>query len=205
MPVSHPLLGRRPVHSAPNIPLFPGSTDISLVQGRVHEVSGPARHTFAMWLAARTSGPVFWIAPNWAPDRLNSDGICAWIDPSRLLFASPGRGEDLLWTMEEVLRSGAVPLSVVDLPALPTLTQVRRTHLAAETGGAEGNHLPLGVLLTPGNGGAAGVETRWHLCPRHQKEVDHWQLDRVRARTAPLKSWHIRQPPDKSTFQITSA
>jgi protein ImuA len=176
-----------------------------LVQGRVHEVSGPARRTFAMLLAARTDGPVFWIAPNWTPDRLNSEGVCAWIDPSRLLFASPRRAEDLLWTMEEVLRSGAVSLSIVDLPALPSLTQVRRMHLAAETGGAEGNHLPLGLLLTPGKGGAAGVETRWHLRPRHQKGADHWQLDRVRARAAPPKSWHLRRSTDKSTLQITSA
>lgn len=205
MPVSHPLLGRRPAHAAPSVPLIPESTDILLASGRVHEASGPARRTFAMWLAARTDGPVFWIAPPWAPDRLNSDGVCSWIDPARLLFVTPRRTEDLLWTMEEVLRSGAAPLSVVDLPALPSLTQVRRMHLAAETGRTEGAHLPLGLLLTSGNGGAAGVETRWHLSPRHQKGADQWQLDRLRARTAPLKSWRLHRPSEKPTPQIKPA
>jgi protein ImuA len=158
-----------------------------------------------MWLAARTEGPVFWIAPSWAQERLNSDGVCAWIDPARLIFINPRRGEDLLWSMEEVLRSGAVALAIADLPDLPGLTQVRRMHLAAETGGQTGTHLPLGLLLTPGTGGAAGVETRWQLDPRHEGSGQHWHLKRVRARTAPPKGWQIAQPHTRDPLQIKTA
>lgn len=205
MPVSHPLLARKQARDTPSAALLPDTSEITLAKARVHEASGPARRTFAMWLAARTQGPLLWIAPPWAPERLNADGVSAWFDPARLVFVSPKRGEDLLWTMEEVLRSGAVALAVVDLPALPSLTQVRRMHLAAETGSTEGIHLPLGLLLTPGQGGASGVETRWHLQQRHCRGQDHWELERLRARTAPPKKWKLHRGSGHTLPQINRA
>jgi protein ImuA len=205
MPVAHPLLSRGPARIAHGIPLLPDTDEVTFLQGRVHEASGPTRRTLALWLAARTAGPVFWIAAAWSKDRLNSDGVCQWINPARLVFVSPKRTEDLLWTMEEVLRAGAVPLSIADLPDLPSLTQVRRMHLAAEAGGRSGAHLPVGLLLTPGKGGAAGVETRWHLRPCHNGEQDSWQLERVRARTAPQKGWMIERLRKTGSLRIKSA
>ncbi len=205
MPVSHPLLARRPARETPSVPLLADTSEIALAQARVHEASGPARRSFAIWLAARTQGPVFWIAPAWAGTQLNSEGVSSWLDPARLLFVSPKRSEDLLWTMEEILRSGAVALAVVDLPGLPSLTQVRRMHLAAETGSTEGSHMPLGLLLTPGQGGAAGVESRWHLRSAHQRGQDRWTLERLRARTAPPKTWHLYRTDQRGSPRIKTA
>lgn len=202
MTIAHPLLSRRPSPHVPSVALLPNTQEMGLIQGRVHEATGPARRSFAIWLAARLDGPVFWIAPPWMQERLNCDGLCPWIDPARIIFVSPKRAEDLLWTMEEVLRAGATALSIADLSGLPTLTQVRRMHLAAETGGQAGTHLPLGLLLTPGQGGAAGVETRWHLAPRHVSSQDRWRLNRVRARTSPRKSWEIERTAHTESLQI---
>ena len=205
MSFAHPLLARKPARAAPSIPLIPGAPEIALMQGRVHEACGPARRTFAIWLAARTQGPVFWIAPGWAQEQLNSEGLCAWLNPARFLFITPKRAEDLLWSMEDILRAGASALCIADIPGLPTLTQVRRMHLAAETGGQTGAHLPLGLLLTPGNGGAAGVETRWHLSPRHEAGQTGWHLDRVRARTAPHKSWTVQHLTEVNELKVKTA
>ncbi|WP_436399250.1 ImuA family protein [Roseobacter sp. S98] len=191
MPVAHPLLARRPARPTASLPLMGNAPDLQLAKARVHEACGTARRTMAVWLAARATGPVIWISPAWAQDQLNADGLRDWIDPARLIFVRPRRAEDVLWTMEEVLRAGAVALAVADLPGLPGLTQVRRMHLAAETGAAEGQHAPTGLLLTPGNGGAAGVETRWHLAPDHAAGPEGWRLERLRARTAPRRSWQI--------------
>ena len=164
---------------------------LSLRLARVHEFCGNARRTLAMVIAQQTSGPVFWITPGWLPVRLNPEGMLHFAEPARFTFLTPRRPEDLLWCMEEILRAGAVPLVVADLPAPPALTPVRRLHLAAEVGAHEGKFPPLGLLLTPGTGGAQGVESRWHMAAGHGVDNTGWTLWRTRARNDPVKSWAV--------------
>ena len=189
------LLTRTLTRAMPCLPLLPKGERYGrghgLVLGRVHEACGPARHRLALWLAAQTTGPILWIAPAWSVDGLNPCGAMPMIDPARLILVHPKRTQDLLWSMEEVLRSGTVAMAVVDLPGLPALTPVRRLHLAAENGSKVAGLAPLGLLLTPGTGGAQGIETRWHLAPNHQGTPGGWRLKRLRARTAPQKAWHV--------------
>ncbi|MBC7133575.1 MAG: hypothetical protein H5U16_10770 [Roseovarius sp.] len=185
-----PILDRLP---RPALPLFGG---LSLMLGRLHEGCGPARHTWAMLVAGALAGPVLWIAPRWLRDRPHPDGIRPLVGPERFVFASPDRGADLLWCMEEALRSGAVPLVVADLPGPPGLTPVRRLHLAAGEGAARAPHPPLGLILTPGEGGAPGVESRWHMAPAHAPgAAGRWRLTRCRDRSAPPAQWHLTGRP----------
>lgn len=166
--------------------------DLSLARARVHEACGPARHTFALIIMAATRGPVIWISAARQRAALHADGISRFVDPARLIFARPRRDGDLLWSMEEALRAGCISLVVADLPGAPALTPVRRLHLAAETGATEGSVRPLGLILTPGAGGAQGVETRWDMAPRHGPAGRRaWALHRRRARMAPEASWHV--------------
>ena len=176
---------------------------IALKQGRAHECTGRARRSFALMLASRTKGPVIWISPSYIPDRLNPMGMRPFVDPSRFIFASVQRKEDILWCMEEALRSGAAPLVISDLQYFPSLTPVRRLHLAAESGSKFISDPPVGLLLTPDEGGAQGVETRWKLQPDIQNNHLGWSLSRIKARQAPTATWQIIQTV-KTPFQIAA-
>ena len=183
-------LARTPRHPALAI-----AGPLALTPGRLHEGCGPARHTWAMLVAGATTGPVLWIAPAWATDRPDPCGIAPLAGPERITFVTPDRRLDLLWCMEEALRSGAAPLVVADLPDPPGLTPVRRLHLAAEEGGTRAPRPPLGLILTPGTGGAPGVESRWHMAPAHLAETDRWHIARRRDRSAPPADWHLSGRP----------
>lgn len=183
-----PLLTRKPYRDPPGQVL---AGDLRLPLARVHEFCGPARRTLALIAARQMQGPVFWIASHWQGDSLLGDGVQGYIDPGRITFVRPKRAEDILWAAEECLRAGCVPLVVAELHAPPALTPVRRLHLAAEAGSKQGKQAPLGLLLTPGDGGAQGVETRWHLSPRHKPGQTGWMLQRRRARMAPPAAWAL--------------
>lgn len=195
------LLGRRRDRDAPHIAPHP---QVRLRLARAHEACGAARRSFALWLAGQTEGPVLWIAPAWSPERLNPDGVAAFADPGRLIFVHPRRAGDLLWCAEESLRAGAVALVVADLPGAPGLTPVRRLHLAAEQGGAAGTP-PLGLLLTPGDGGAPGIESRWHMAPAHAGAARRWRLERRRARGLPPVAWQTVQQRARVGLDLTPA
>ncbi len=171
--------------------LAPG---IVLARARAHEVAGPARVTFAILAAARLAGPVLWLQPSWAAERPMGDGLSVFLDPGRLVFGRARTATEILWAAEETLRTGLMPLVVAELPAPPGLTAVRRLHLAAEAGMAQAG-APLALLLTPGDGGAPGVETRWHIAAAPGWAGDgtpHWRLRRARARMAPERTWEVR-------------
>ena len=161
--------------------------DVALQKTRVHECCGQARVFFAMLVAAKVEGPVFWIAPKWQRDHLNPDGMRPYVKPQNFTFITPTRSKDILWVMEETLRSGAVPLVVAQISSLPSLTAVRRLHLAAEHSATA----PLALLLTANDGGAPGVESCWRMQPNHRLTSQCWTLSRTRARTAPAKHWAI--------------
>lgn len=188
------------------LPGGPGG-GLALARARVHEFCGPARGTLAAMLMGECTGEVIWIAPSWLPERLYPDGLRDFAEPARLILARARRPEDLMWSMEESLRSGAVGLVICDMTALPGLTPVRRLHLAAEAGAEaarnRGRQAPLGVMLTPGAGGAQGVETRWQMAAQPTRahegaNLPVWRLDRLRARMAPPAGWTLQRRPGEA-------
>ena len=181
------LLSRRPHRRYPEVTL--GDVEIAFRLGRVHELCGPARRTLALACAARLEGPVVWISQTNRADALCPDGVADLIPPGKLLFVAANKRDDVLWAMEESLRDGRAPTVIADLSAPPPMVPVRRLHLAAEAGSGAGVCQPLALLLTPEDGGAPGIETRWSLHPAHHTGVNRWRLNRLRARMAPPRQW----------------
>lgn len=195
-------------HQSPDRPrdLHPLVADLTLRRGRVHEFCGPSRVALAVRVMAKGAGPVVWIRPAWASERLNAAGLQPLADPARLLLVHAGREDGLLWAMEEALRSGVAPLVVAELLGPPALTPIRRLHLAAETGAEvarrEGWAQPLGLVLVPGDGGAQGVESRWHMAPVPSQsllwsDAESWCLSRRRARLLPPAVWLFGHRADR--------
>ncbi len=191
------LSGSRPL--PPVVPL-PGGLGHGVVRGRVHEFCGPSRVGLAVMTLEQTTGSILWIFPGWIPDRLYPPGLSEFIEPGRIIFVKIRRDEDLLWAMEEGLRSGAAPAVVAECQRPPGLTPIRRLHLATQEGAERAFHWhrppPLGLVLTPEMGGAQGVESRWHLRPTPSRNtlthgVPTWELSRLRSRMEPTGSWHI--------------
>jgi len=185
------ILDRHPIRVPKQATLALG---VALTLGRAHELCGPSRRTLALMLAAKMDGPVIWIRQSWRGIHLHPDGIAPWFNPGRLLLVDAQRDEDLLWCMEEALRTGAAPLVVADIASPLPLTPVRRLHLAAETGATNATEPPLALLLTPGEGGCQGVESRWsmHPAPGWAKDAPaRWHLSRLRSRLEPPREWRI--------------
>jgi protein ImuA len=183
-------------HVAPATGLVALGPEIGLARGRAHEIAGPARRAMALLLAARMTGAALWLSPAWTGERLAGDGVAEFLDPGRLVFGVACGASQLLWAAEEALRWGATPLVVAELPEPPGLTPVRRLHLAAEAGAARGAGAPLMLLLTPGDGGAPGVETRWRIDPAPGWAADgrpRWRIARLRSRMAPPAAWEMRR------------
>jgi protein ImuA len=196
------LLSRRPHRPAPQITL--GDPEIALRLGRVHELCGQARHTLAVTIAAQLGGPVVWITQHAATEFLCPDAIAGHITPGHILFVTPAKRDMLLWAMEEALRDGHAPVVVADLTAPPAMVPIRRLHLAAEAGYGAGICRPLALLLTPGQGGAPGIETRWSLDPAHHHGAGHWTLSRLRARMAPPRDWLMTIRPSGLVPKISA-
>src|SRR5512145_323688 len=106
----------------------------TLRPARVHEVTGPGAVAFALCQAAAMKGPVLWLTPDHWPEALFPTGVARLLPPGRLITATAPSEVELLWAVEEGLRSGAVGLVVARLDRPLGLTAGRRLQLAAESG-----------------------------------------------------------------------
>jgi protein ImuA len=208
------LLPSRPTSRlSPTDLALPAGISPGLARARAHEICGPSRVALALLLLSGCEGPVIWVAPSWLPERLHACGIADYLHPGRLVFAQARRHEDLQWSAEEALRSGAATVVVLEMPRPPGLTAVRRLHLAAQTGAEAAHHAtlgpaPLALVLCAGDGGAQGVETRWHMRPvpatytLTEDSGPAWLLERRRARTAPVAAWRLSRSASGRTTAL---
>ncbi len=139
-------------------PPVAGDDPFQLVNGRVHEVEGKGRVGFALFHAARSAGPIFWIVLAHDRNRPMPGALPEGV-AERLHLVEARNETDLLWAVEETLRAPPVAL-VIAAPEKPTsLTAGRRLQLAAEAGGTTG------LLLIQEGRGSNAAETRWSCDP----------------------------------------
>jgi len=130
-------------------------------------------------------------------DDLYAPGLGGFgLDLGRLLLVRVQRDRDLLWVMEEGLRSGALA-AVVAEPSKVTTTALRRLQLAAEAGGSMGfilRHHKDEVVAGP-------IATRWRVGPALSRPLrvgtallpgqPRWQLELIRCRNGRSGTWTV--------------
>jgi len=154
---------------------------------RAHEVCGAGAAFFALAQAARIGGSLLWVRESWRTDQINPAGFCTMVDPERLLLAQTKDQREALAVTEESLRSGAVPLVVVELDKPLGLTPARRLQLAAR----DGNSTALSII-SEGQGSNA-AETRWRCIPvfdAAESTLQRWSL--IKNKSGTLGAWHVR-------------
>jgi protein ImuA len=174
----------------------------------LHEIlaadAGAAASGFATVLLARFAGDgraLIWVRRNYGTHglKLYGPGLAAFgLDPRRLLVVQPRREADVLWAMEEGLRSDAVA-AVLGEVIVASHTALRRLQLAAEAGGATGLMLrPPGAALAHG-----GAASRWRVASARGslplplgegwgegfRPRIRWWVELLRCRAAPPTGW----------------
>ncbi|MSO64386.1 MAG: hypothetical protein EXQ85_01045 [Alphaproteobacteria bacterium] len=196
-------LGLAPLSIAPAIDqLLPWR---GLPTGALHEVGGGSSALgFVALLLARAAGPggrVLWCETALATGEagtLYGAGLHSFgLAPEQLLIARTRRVTDMLWAMEEGLRSGQVAAVVGETAAIG-LTAGRRLQLAAETGGALAlllDRVPSAARAPEKPAAATAALTRWRVAAapmvaRQENEaVLRWQITLDYCRGGPARSW----------------
>lgn len=156
-------------------------------KGRTHEVLGPGASGFAFVLGGHLGGSVLWVSEDWRTSHINPVGFSRYLDPQKLLMAKTKSQAEVLAVAEEALRSGVVPLVVMELGKPLNLTAGRRLQLAARAGKSTGL-----CIISEGMGSNA-AETRWHCMPVFDpgdSTLQRWQI--IKNKSGTLAAWDVR-------------
>jgi len=180
----------------------------------VHDVLGAAADAaaggFALALAGRlagSSGRMLYVRlwrRNRDCGRLYGPGLARFgIDANRLILAAARRPADLLWTMEEGLRSGALAV-VIGEGVAADLTASRRLQLAAETG-----HAAALLLAPPGETPRSAVAlTRWRIAAAPSPDGSRgprWRVALERCRGGQPGGWLVDWNDETHCFAVVPA
>ena len=145
--------------------------------------------------------------------RLYPPGLVPWgLAPGRLLLVEASRDKDILWAMEEGLRSAALAAVVGEFGAgglgTASLTATRRLALAAQQSGC-----PC-LLLHGGETGASAARTRWRIAgaPSRPGPLDprapggpSWRAELVRCPQGRPAAWTLEWSHETDSFHLAAA
>ena len=166
---------------------------------RVHEAQGRGRRAFALFQAARHSGPLVWVLPAHVPETPMLRGLPQGVG-ERLHLLRPVGEADLLWCAEETLRTVPVGLVIAEPEKPLSLIAGRRLQLAAAAGDTTG------LMLIRQDAGSNAAETRWQCEPAAataaHSTLHQWCLTKNKQGT--LGDWILNWNGASDTFDMVS-
>ena len=183
-----------------------------LALGAVHEIlgaggdeeDGAAASGFVAGILARLGptergGPVLWCLKR--PDLYGPGLRLHGLDPARLVLLCARRDDEILWAMEEGLRTPGLAAVVGEIGHLPMVAG-RRLQLAAERSGVTAF-----LLLRWRDGGEAARErerpsaalTRWQVAALPSRDIlgepgigkPRWRIELLRCRGGTPAAWEV--------------
>jgi protein ImuA len=193
----------------------------SLPHGALHEFAGTGADReqaaasagfAALWLARlQRAGPVLWVAhaASLKTVDLHAHGLRRFgLDPRRLILVAARRDEEILWAMEEGLKSPGLSAVLGELGRLD-LTASRRLQLAAEAGGVAAFALRRWRLMAAAEREAAqpiAALTRWRVTALKGGDGGiHWRVDLARCRGGRPGAWILTQEEADGASAIHAA
>jgi len=222
----HALVTKNGGESPPLLPLGVAPVDDALGGGLeggiLHEIAAAreaeatAASGFALLLAARTAGPVVWIAEDMAlyesgaPYGPGLDDL--GLNPERFIMVAAPKSRDVLWAVEEALSCRGMGTVIGEIrQASLDLTATRRLSLAAGRRSA----VALLVRSAPGRDASAAA-TRWIVKAVPSRAAKpramtlgpgppRFALSLVRNRRGPPGSWVLEWNGVEQRFELVSA
>lgn len=154
--------------------------DLRLQKGRIHEVMGPARASFAGIVAGATLGSIIWIGRDKTIRSIHPDTLSQFFAPGRMLSINCLSRKEILWAGEQALQAQEAGCVVLELALGPNLTESRRLQLAAEEGGG------IGLVLIDTRAQTSSAQTRWQCRSLPTEKIENlpeweWRLTKDKA------------------------
>jgi len=185
-----------------------------LASGCLHELAASAQDAAAYGLIAVLLGRLIgeagvglWcgLMPSGGPALPYGPGLARFGLPlERLVLVRARKPAELLWAMEEGLRSGRFTAVLGDGIA-PDLTATRRLQLAAEAGGATA------LLAFPASERRSlrlsAATTRWRIaaCPAVMPDRPRWRVCLERCRNGGRREWIIEWSHEALRLRVSAA
>lgn len=164
-------------------------------------------------LIARRPGIAIWVADRASPSesgRLHAPGLHALgLDPGRVVLVAARDAADVLWVMEEALKSRGVAAVLAEIRGAPRaldLTATRRLALRAQ-----GRAVAALLLRTDAVPEPTAAVTRWHVAARPAATAGGfsqgvgrpaWRVDLVKNREGRLGGWNLDWTPHERRFDL---
>lgn len=145
---------------------------LTLLRARVHEAEGRGRRAFALFQAVRHQGPLVWVLPSHVPELPMLRGLPEGVG-ERLHVIRPEGEVDLLWCVEEALRSAPIALVIAE-PDKPPVPDCGAPVATGRRGGAH-------------HWSAADPRRGWQQCDRDALELRTCRQRRCGLDSAPLE------------------
>ena len=158
---------------------------LTLMRGRVHEVTGHSADILALALASALTGVVIWIGNRRQITSLTPTGIHPFVDPARVLLVIGNDRREILWASEQALRTVGVACVIIELSEGPDLTESRRLQIASEDSGATG------LVLVSGHTQTSAAQTRWQCSSVAESNAD-WIWRCQKNKRDRLSHWKAR-------------